>query len=49
MQASIEGAHQISSDTMAPIVAPMIGGMVPSTIDALIITPLIFYIMQLRA
>jgi Cu(I)/Ag(I) efflux system membrane protein CusA/SilA len=29
--------------------APIIGGMVTSTIHVLIITPVIFYIMKLRA
>ena len=37
------------SDIMKPIAAPIIGGMVTSTIHVLIITPVIFYIMKLRA
>jgi Cu(I)/Ag(I) efflux system membrane protein CusA/SilA len=37
------------SDVMKPIAAPIIGGMVTSTIHVLIITPVIFYIMKLRA
>jgi Cu(I)/Ag(I) efflux system membrane protein CusA/SilA len=32
-----------------PIAAPTIGGMVTSTIHVLIITPVIFYLMKLRA
>ncbi len=34
---------------MKPIAAPIIGGMVTSTIHVLIITPVIFYIMKRRA
>jgi Cu(I)/Ag(I) efflux system membrane protein CusA/SilA len=34
---------------MKPIAAPIIGGMVTSTIHVLIITPVIFYLMKLRA
>ena len=34
---------------MKPIAAPIIGGMVTSTIHVLIITPVIFYIMKVRA
>jgi Cu(I)/Ag(I) efflux system membrane protein CusA/SilA len=34
---------------MKPIAAPTIGGMVTSTIHVLIITPVIFYLMKLRA
>src|SRR5262249_18620464 len=37
------------SDVMKPIAAPMIGGMVTSTIHVLIITPVIFFIMKRRA
>jgi Cu(I)/Ag(I) efflux system membrane protein CusA/SilA len=39
----------VGSDVMKPIAAPIIGGMVTSTIHVLIITPIIFYIMKLRA
>ena len=39
----------VGSDLMKPIAAPIIGGMVTSTIHVLIITPVIFYIMKLRA
>jgi Cu(I)/Ag(I) efflux system membrane protein CusA/SilA len=34
---------------MKPIAAPIVGGMVTSTIHVLVITPVIFYIMKLRA
>jgi Cu(I)/Ag(I) efflux system membrane protein CusA/SilA len=34
---------------MKPIAAPIIGGVVTSTIHVLIITPVIFYIMKIRA
>lgn len=39
----------VGSDVMKPIAAPIIGGMVTSTIHVLIITPVIFYIMKARA
>jgi Cu(I)/Ag(I) efflux system membrane protein CusA/SilA len=39
----------VGSDIMKPIVAPIIGGMVTSTIHVLVITPVIFYIMKTRA
>ena len=39
----------VGSDIMKPIAAPIIGGMVTSTIHVLIITPVIFCIMKLRA
>ena len=39
----------VGSDVMKPIAAPIIGGMVTSTIHVLIITPIVFYIMKLRA
>ncbi|MEQ1760655.1 MAG: CusA/CzcA family heavy metal efflux RND transporter, partial [Vicinamibacterales bacterium] len=39
----------VGSDIMKPIAAPIIGGMVTSTIHVLIITPLIFYLLKLRA
>jgi len=39
----------VGSDIMKPIAAPIIGGMVTSTIHVLIITPVIFYIMKTRA
>ncbi len=34
---------------MKPIAAPIIGRMVTSTIHVLIVTPVIFYIMKVRA
>ena len=39
----------VGSDVMKPIAAPIIGGMVTSTIHVLVITPVIFYILKLRA
>ncbi|MCC7241096.1 MAG: efflux RND transporter permease subunit [Acidobacteria bacterium] len=39
----------VGSDVMKPIAAPIIGGMVTSTVHVLIITPVIFYIMKTRA
>jgi Cu(I)/Ag(I) efflux system membrane protein CusA/SilA len=39
----------VGSDVMKPIAAPIIGGMVTSTIHVLIITPVIFYLMNVRA
>ena len=34
---------------MKPIAAPIIGGMVTSTVHVLVVTPVIFYIMKIRA
>ena len=39
----------VGSDVMKPIAAPIIGGMITSTIHVLIVTPVIFYMMKLRA
>ena len=39
----------VGSDVMKPIAAPIIGGMVTSTIHVLIITPVIFYITKMYA
>jgi Cu(I)/Ag(I) efflux system membrane protein CusA/SilA len=39
----------VGSDVMKPIAAPIIGGMITSTIHVLIITPVIFYITKLRS
>jgi Cu(I)/Ag(I) efflux system membrane protein CusA/SilA len=39
----------VGSDVVKPIAAPIIGGMITSTIHVRIITPVIFYIMKLRA
>jgi len=37
------------SDLMRPIAAPMIGGMLTSAVHVLIVTPIIFYMLKLRA
>ena len=42
-------ATGVGADVMKPIAAPILGGMVTSTIHVLIVTPIIFYIMKLRA
>ena len=39
----------VGSDVTKPIAAPIIGGMVTSTIHVLIVTPVIFYAMKVRA
>jgi Cu(I)/Ag(I) efflux system membrane protein CusA/SilA len=39
----------VGSDIMKPIATPIIGGMITSTIHVLIITPVIFYVMKVRA
>jgi Cu(I)/Ag(I) efflux system membrane protein CusA/SilA len=39
----------VGSDIMKPIAAPIVGGMITSTIHVLVITPVIFYIMKIRA
>ena len=39
----------VGADVMQPIAAPIIGGMVTSTIHVLVITPVIFYLMKRRA
>ena len=39
----------VGSDVMKPIAAPIIGGMVTSTLHVLIVTPVIFYILKARA
>ncbi len=39
----------VGTDVMKPIAAPILGGMVTSTIHVLVITPVIFYVMKLRA
>jgi copper/silver efflux system protein len=39
----------VGADVMKPIAAPIIGGMVTSTLHVLIITPVIFYVMKVRA
>ena len=39
----------VGSDVMKPIAAPIIGGMITSTIHVLINIPVIFYFMKARA
>jgi Cu(I)/Ag(I) efflux system membrane protein CusA/SilA len=39
----------VGADVMKPVAAPILGGMVTSTIHVLIITPVIFYLMKRRA
>jgi Cu(I)/Ag(I) efflux system membrane protein CusA/SilA len=39
----------VGADLMKPIAAPIVGGMVTSTVHVLIVTPVIFYIMKVRA
>jgi copper/silver efflux system protein len=39
----------VGSDVMKPIAAPIVGGMITSAIHVLIITPVIFFIMKVRA
>jgi Cu(I)/Ag(I) efflux system membrane protein CusA/SilA len=39
----------VGADIMKPIAAPIVGGMITSTVHVLIITPVIFYILKLRA
>src|SRR5436305_14510236 len=39
----------VGSDIMKPIAAPIVGGMITSTIHVLVITPVIFYLMKARA
>ncbi len=47
--APIMWSSGVGTDVMKPIAAPILGGMVTSTIHVLVITPAIFYIMKLRA
>jgi hypothetical protein len=42
-------SHGVGSDLMKPIAAPIVGGMITSTVHVLIVTPVIFYIMKMRA
>ena len=39
----------VGSDLMKPIAAPIVGGMLTSTIHVLIVTPVIFYVLKVRA
>ena len=41
-------ATSVGADVMKPIAAPIVGGMITSTIHVLIVTPVIFYLMKLR-
>jgi len=42
-------ASGIGSDVMKPIAAPMVGGMITSTIHVLILVPVFFVLMKERA
>jgi copper/silver efflux system protein len=44
----IMAATSVGADIMKPIAAPILGGMITSTIHVLIVTPVIFYLMKLR-
>ena len=39
----------VGSDVMKPITAPILGGMITSTVHVLIILPVMFYVLKLRA
>jgi Cu(I)/Ag(I) efflux system membrane protein CusA/SilA len=39
----------IGSDVMKPIAAPIVGGMITSTIHVLILVPVFFFLMKRRA
>ncbi|HTP13504.1 MAG TPA: efflux RND transporter permease subunit, partial [Bacteroidota bacterium] len=39
----------VGSDVMQPLAAPMIGGLITSTIHVLIVTPILFSSMKERA
>ena len=39
----------VGSDVMQPLAAPMIGGLVTSTIHVLIVTPVLFHYMKMHA
>jgi Cu(I)/Ag(I) efflux system membrane protein CusA/SilA len=39
----------VGSDIMKPIAAPIVGGMITSSLHVLIVTPVIFYILKVRA
>ncbi len=39
----------VGSDLMKPIATPIVGGMITSTVHVLIVTPVIFYVMKVRA
>ncbi len=42
-------ATGVGADIMQPIAAPIVGGMITSTVHVLVITPIIFALMKLRA
>jgi Cu(I)/Ag(I) efflux system membrane protein CusA/SilA len=39
----------VGADVMKPLAAPMIGGLLTSTIHVLVVTPILFTFMKLRA
>jgi Cu(I)/Ag(I) efflux system membrane protein CusA/SilA len=39
----------VGADVMKPLVAPMIGGLITSTVHVLVVTPVLFYMMKRRA
>ena len=45
----ILGESGIGSDVMKPIAAPIVGGMITSTIHVLILVPVFFVLMKERA
>jgi copper/silver efflux system protein len=45
----IMAATSVGADIMKPIAAPIVGGMITSTIHVLVVTPVIFYLMKLRS
>jgi Cu(I)/Ag(I) efflux system membrane protein CusA/SilA len=47
--APIMWATGVGADVMKPMAAPILGGMITSTVHVLIVTPVIFYLMKRRA
>jgi Cu(I)/Ag(I) efflux system membrane protein CusA/SilA len=47
--APILWATGVGSDVMKPIAAPIVGGMITSTINVLILVPIFFVMMKVRA
>jgi Cu(I)/Ag(I) efflux system membrane protein CusA/SilA len=47
--APIMWATGVGADVMKPMAAPILGGMITSTIHVLIVTPVIFYLMKRQA
>jgi Cu(I)/Ag(I) efflux system membrane protein CusA/SilA len=39
----------VGADMMKPLIAPMIGGLLTSTIHVLVVTPVLFSLMKERA